>query len=207
MSLFCCINCKYLALFSDSPSLFFSLFFFFFFCWSLSSPLARMALKGIRVLEYAGLAPGPFCGMILSDFGAEVIRVDRIVPNVISDDSFDRGKYSISVDLKKGKDIILKMVDSVRQFYYFIALRLPFLPDVQAFTDRRNNWSISAGGFGIIRTRAGNMFSEEPTHCFCTPNWIWTKRPFVTYCWPWHKLLSAVWRPFGAHRFSSNRTP
>lgn len=37
-----------------------------------------MALKGIRVIEFGGLAPVPFCGMILSDFGANVIRVDRV---------------------------------------------------------------------------------------------------------------------------------
>ena len=37
-----------------------------------------MALKGIRVIEMAGLAPSPFCGRILSDFGADVIRVDRV---------------------------------------------------------------------------------------------------------------------------------
>lgn len=37
-----------------------------------------MALKGIKVLELAGLAPGPFCGMILADFGASVIRVDKV---------------------------------------------------------------------------------------------------------------------------------
>lgn len=37
-----------------------------------------MALRGIRVLELAGLAPAPFCGMILADFGADVIRVDMV---------------------------------------------------------------------------------------------------------------------------------
>lgn len=37
-----------------------------------------MALKGLRVIELAGLAPGPFCGMVLSDFGAAVIRVDKV---------------------------------------------------------------------------------------------------------------------------------
>lgn len=37
-----------------------------------------MALKGIRVIELAGLAPGPHCGMILSDFGASVTRIDRV---------------------------------------------------------------------------------------------------------------------------------
>ena len=37
-----------------------------------------MALKGIRVVEMAGLAPAPFCGMVLADFGAKVIRIDRV---------------------------------------------------------------------------------------------------------------------------------
>lgn len=37
-----------------------------------------MALKGIKVLELAGLAPGPFCGMILADFGASIIRIDKV---------------------------------------------------------------------------------------------------------------------------------
>lgn len=37
-----------------------------------------MPLKGIKVVELAGLAPGPFCGMILADFGASVIRIDKV---------------------------------------------------------------------------------------------------------------------------------
>ena len=37
-----------------------------------------MALRGIKVIEMAGLAPAPFCGLILSDFGAKVIRIDRV---------------------------------------------------------------------------------------------------------------------------------
>lgn len=37
-----------------------------------------MALRGVKVVEFAGLAPVPFCGMILSDFGAKVIRIDRV---------------------------------------------------------------------------------------------------------------------------------
>lgn len=38
---------------------------------------AAHPLSGIRVLELAGLAPVPFTGMVLSDFGADVLRVDR----------------------------------------------------------------------------------------------------------------------------------
>ena len=37
-----------------------------------------MALSGVRVIEFAGLAPAPLCGMIMSDFGADVIRVDKV---------------------------------------------------------------------------------------------------------------------------------
>jgi len=40
-----------------------------------------MALRGVRVVEMAGLAPAPFCGMVLADFGASVIRVDRVSYN------------------------------------------------------------------------------------------------------------------------------
>ena len=34
-------------------------------------------LKGLRILEFAGLGPAPFCGMMFSDLGADVIRIDR----------------------------------------------------------------------------------------------------------------------------------
>ncbi len=37
-----------------------------------------MSLKGIRVVEFAGLAPAPFCGKILRDLGASVIRIDKV---------------------------------------------------------------------------------------------------------------------------------
>lgn len=68
-----------------------------------------MALKGIKVLELAGLAPVPFCGMILADFGASVIRIDK--PNQNADlDSLANGKLSICLDLKNPK-----AVDIVRE--------------------------------------------------------------------------------------------
>ena len=50
--------------------------FLFFF-------LQMMALKGLKVIEMAGLAPAPFCGMMLADFGADVVRVDRVIIFVI----------------------------------------------------------------------------------------------------------------------------
>lgn len=58
-----------------------------------------MALAGIRVIELAGLAPAPFCGMILADFGASVIRVDR-TKAAMTVDTQARGKRSVAINLK-----------------------------------------------------------------------------------------------------------
>ncbi|SDK74435.1 CaiB/BaiF CoA transferase family protein [Nonomuraea jiangxiensis] len=59
-------------------------------------------LAGVRVLELAGLAPGPFAGMMLADHGAEVLRIDRV--KAVSDrprtDVMNRGKRTIGLDLK-----------------------------------------------------------------------------------------------------------
>ncbi|GAA3177507.1 CaiB/BaiF CoA-transferase family protein [Nonomuraea roseoviolacea subsp. carminata] len=59
-------------------------------------------LAGVRVLELAGLAPGPFAGMMLADHGAEVLRIDRVaaVSAVPRSDVMDRGKRTIGLDLK-----------------------------------------------------------------------------------------------------------
>ncbi len=61
------------------------------------------ALEGIRVIEMAGLAPAPFCGLILADFGADVVRVDRVGAGSL--DQLARGKRSIAVDLKQADGI------------------------------------------------------------------------------------------------------
>ncbi|XP_029434960.1 alpha-methylacyl-CoA racemase [Rhinatrema bivittatum] len=58
-----------------------------------------MALAGVSVLEMAGLAPAPLCGMILADFGAKVIRVDR-PKNAATMDVLARGKRSLALNLK-----------------------------------------------------------------------------------------------------------
>ena len=73
-------------------------------------------LKGLRVIELAGIGPGPFCGMMLSDMGAEVIRVDRIpAPGARRGrDVLARNRRSIAVDLKNpaGVEVVLKLVDT-----------------------------------------------------------------------------------------------
>nr|XP_040054135.1 alpha-methylacyl-CoA racemase [Gasterosteus aculeatus aculeatus] len=65
-----------------------------------------MALAGVRVIELAGLAPAPFCGMILADFGAKVIRVDRTKVGM-SLDTQGRGKRSVAINLKTSEGVTL----------------------------------------------------------------------------------------------------
>jgi alpha-methylacyl-CoA racemase len=75
-------------------------------------------LDGIKVIEMAGLAPSPYCGMLLADFGADVVIVDRLsiggpeIPNVMEKNPFDRGKQSMRVNLKsdQGVEIVRRMI-------------------------------------------------------------------------------------------------
>jgi alpha-methylacyl-CoA racemase len=75
-------------------------------------------LEGLRIVEIAGIGPGPFAGMMLADAGAQVIRVDRFEPasNVVGTGPLDvvgRGKRSIAVDLKRpeGVEIVLRLAE------------------------------------------------------------------------------------------------
>ncbi|KAF2705776.1 alpha-methylacyl-CoA racemase [Pleomassaria siparia CBS 279.74] len=71
-------------------------------------------LAGIRVLEFGGLAPGPFAGMLLADYGATVLRVDRASAAAPSD-QLTRRKTSICVDIKSASGVALvkKMIPHV----------------------------------------------------------------------------------------------
>ncbi|MBE4741744.1 MULTISPECIES: CaiB/BaiF CoA transferase family protein [Streptomyces] len=68
--------------------------------------MADGPLSGCRVLELAGIGPGPFAGMTLADLGAEVVRVDRpggsgLFPGFEHVDVLNRGKKSVLLDLKR----------------------------------------------------------------------------------------------------------
>ena len=93
-------------------------------------------LAGVRVVELAGIGPGPFCAMLLADLGAEVLRVDRPAaarpgwPTVLA-----RGRRSVAVDLKHpdGAGVVLDLVASadalVEGFRPGVAERLGIGPD------------------------------------------------------------------------------
>ena len=72
-------------------------------------------LKGIRVIEMAGIGPGPFCAMMLSDMGAEVIRIDRLGLKGSGSRAavLNRGRRSLALDLKNsaGVETLLRLVE------------------------------------------------------------------------------------------------
>ena len=127
-------------------------------------------LKGLRIIEMAGLGPTPFCGMMFSDMGADVIRIDakgRGGPVAFSEARFDvtaRGRRSIALDLKKpeGRDVLLQLVESadglIEGFRPGVMERLGLGPDTLLAHNRRlvfgrmTGW----GQFGPLAQRAGH---------------------------------------------------
>lgn len=76
-------------------------------------------LNGFKIIEFAGLGPAPFAGMMLSDMGAEILRIDKM-PSKSGENSgngnFDilsRGRQTLTIDLKKpdGALLALKMIE------------------------------------------------------------------------------------------------
>jgi alpha-methylacyl-CoA racemase len=75
-------------------------------------------LDGVKVIEVGGLAPGPFCGMLLSDMGADVVRIERTDQLMLTDPKFDvlkRNRRSVVLDLRapQAVEALLRMVEQV----------------------------------------------------------------------------------------------
>jgi alpha-methylacyl-CoA racemase len=71
-------------------------------------------LEGVKVVEIASLAPGPFAGCLLADMGADVVRIDRLgVSPRFASDLLGRGRRSVAVDLKHpdGTAAVMGLVD------------------------------------------------------------------------------------------------
>jgi alpha-methylacyl-CoA racemase len=72
-------------------------------------------LTGIRIVEFAGMGPGPFAAMMLADMGADIIRIDRAgVDTSIRDTNPQlRGRRSIALDLKteRGMEVVRRLID------------------------------------------------------------------------------------------------
>ena len=76
-------------------------------------------VSGIRIVELAGVGPGPMCATLLADLGADVIRVDRLMPSGLGVQrtlKFNltlRGRKVVTLDLKttKARDTVLNLVE------------------------------------------------------------------------------------------------
>ena len=72
-------------------------------------------LAGLKIIELAGIGPGPFCGMMLSDMGTDVIRIDRLGTAARRPaDILARNRRSLAVDLKQseGVELVLQLCES-----------------------------------------------------------------------------------------------
>ena len=98
-------------------------------------------LKGIKILEIAGIGPGPFAAMLLADLGADVLRIDRAQsvreePHDNPADILNRGRRSVGFDLKnsEAREALLRMVEDadalIEGFRPGVMERLGIGPDV-----------------------------------------------------------------------------
>lgn len=96
-------------------------------------------LQGFRVIELGGIGPSPYCGMLLGDLGADVIRIGRASEpgdTPIRNDPHSRNRRSIALNLKSPEaiELVLKLLDSAdactEGFRPGVAERLGFGPDV-----------------------------------------------------------------------------
>ena len=75
-------------------------------------------LQGVKIIEVGGIGPGPFCGMMLSDMGANIVRVERKGGLALSEPKYDvltRNRRSVFIDLRtpQGVEALLRMIDKV----------------------------------------------------------------------------------------------
>jgi len=94
-------------------------------------------LSGLKIVEFAGIGPGPFCGMLLSDLGADVVRIDRKGGRGGSPASVtERGRRSVALDLKtpEAVEACLKLMEGadalIEGFRPGVMERLGLGPDV-----------------------------------------------------------------------------
>jgi alpha-methylacyl-CoA racemase len=122
-------------------------------------------LTGLKIVEFAGIGPGPFCGMLLSDLGADVVRIDRVgARGGAPTDVTARGRRSVALDLKDpaAVETALKLMDRAdavfEGFRPGVMERLGLGPDValkrnpKLVYGRMTGW----GQFGTYSQAAGH---------------------------------------------------
>jgi alpha-methylacyl-CoA racemase len=127
--------------------------------------MVKGPLDGVKVVEFAGIGPGPFCGMLLSDLGADVVRIDRKGGGRGSKfDITSRGRRSVALDLKNPQAVetCLKLMEGadaiIEGFRPGVMERLGLGPDValkrnpKLVYGRMTGW----GQFGPYAMAAGH---------------------------------------------------
>ena len=110
-------------------------------------PSERGPLAGLRVIEFAGIGPGPFAAMMLADMGADVIVIERAADAAAAAgyprSALNRGKRSIALDLKSeaGRDAAWRLIESAdaltEGYRPGVMERLGFGPDAVAARNPR----------------------------------------------------------------------
>jgi alpha-methylacyl-CoA racemase len=136
----------------------------------MSKVTAQGPLKGIKVIEFASIGPGPLCGMLLSDLGADVVRIDRKGDR--RDTKYEvtsRGRRSITLDLKTPQAVEAALTMMCRADVVFegfrpgVMERLGLGPDVALTRNpklvygRMTGW----GQFGPFATAAGHASAAK----------------------------------------------
>ncbi len=121
-------------------------------------------LAGLKVLEFAGIGPGPFCAMVLGDMGADVIRITRPDSEVDARDVTTRNRQCVSIDLRDPKNIpqVMHLIESadclIEGFRPGVMERLGVGPEICLLNNpklvygRMTGW----GQFGPLSKAAGH---------------------------------------------------
>ena len=99
--------------------------------------MGKGPLSGVKIIEFAGIGPGPFCGQLLSDMGADIIRIDRKgASGGNRNDIAGRGRRSVALDLKKPEAVeaclkLIEQADALQEgFRPGVMERLGLSPDI-----------------------------------------------------------------------------
>ena len=141
-------------------------------------------LKGVRIVEVAGIGPGPFAAMLLADLGADVLRVERMEGVAImrqmgfdaSRDVSNRSRSAIAVDLKnpEGVALVLELIDAAdavtEGFRPGVMERLGLGPEVCLARNRRLVYGRMTGWVRPApwRARRDTTSTTSPSPGYCT---------------------------------------
>ena len=120
-------------------------------------------LHGVKVIEFAGIGPGPFCAMLLSDMGAEVVRIDRKGGRGANKfDITSRGRRSLALDLKNPDAVktalkLISQADALLEgFRPGVMEKLGLGPDVALKANPKLVYGRMTGWGLLARARCGS---------------------------------------------------